>query len=407
MFKHVKKQAMLLSILVSASSAHAISTEGAELSNQFISPFDKPTSAQTINYFDGASIRFKSTDLPSGGNSNQSYDWGIDLSTTGLPTTCNEQRIFAAFRSDGQGKRSFVVSSNSNNTSCDTEQVLHNFNWNHNEWYELKLTRDSYPTDRTSLWTISVKSLDNPSQANSFRATVIAKNQVSDTNIVSRLKGSQCSDSDWRVEWSKPKGLIYQQAFQIGRANFGLGEGACGKSTQDLLSTCGLHWSHQMGGHAQRPTGTYAYPDIIKEPMNCRETASGVGVLIAQAYVNAIAGGDATAVAWSPIDFNTFGCNSETVWKDECQSKAFNGLGGKNFMMNAITPVASADDWQKSNVKKIVPEQLMKRIMTDAKYSKAKTMFGYVSDPNNNWFPWLAGSGQAKEVLRRYMDSIK
>lgn len=405
--KFVKLCVALVVVGLSPIMAQAISSEGAELSSSFIGPFDKPDASTALSALDGVSVRFKATALPAGGAAAHTYDWGLSLGSTGLKTSCTPQGVFAAFRSNGLGQRQFVVRGVSNTSSCEDKLVVHDFQWNENQWYELTVARDNYVTERLSYWHVSVKNLDNPSASQTLTTGVYAKNSLSSANVISRLRGSQCSDSDWRVEWSKPSGVLNSQAYRISRVNYFLGEGACGKSVQNLISTCGLHWTHQMGGSAAKPVGSYAYGDRVKEPATCREIASGLGVEVAKSYISAITGEGSRSVGVSPVNFHNFGCNHATVWKDACQSMAYNGHGGKTFMMNAITPVSDRSQWEQSNIKNIIPENLMHRVMTDPEFTKAKSLFGYMSNPSNNWYPWLAGQGQAKEVLRAYMDTFK
>jgi len=393
-------------------NANAISTEGAELRTTFIAPIDHLDGPATWGEMAGVSVRLNISKLPTAGAVGRIYDWGLSLSTSGLRTStdgkdmnCQAMRIQAAFRTNGLGQRKLVVYGSNSRDHCEGTSVVHDFEWRDNQTYELSAKRDSYVTDRTSSWTISVKNLDDRTQ--NFSTNVFAKNNLENSSVLTHLRDSECGDSDWLVNWSHPEGVIDDARYRLGRLEFGLGEGACGGSTQDLKQTCGLQWTHQMGGNASRPRGDYYPGDSVKEAMTCRSIGDGTGMQVATAYVNAIAYGGSTNVGITGLDFSQRKCGMTTVWGDECQKMVFNGQGGKIYMMNAITSVSANESWEKSNIKEVIPPTLMSRIVKDPEFSQAKDMLGYIRDPNNNWFPWLAGKGQPKDILLQYMESIK
>ena len=73
--------------------------------------------------------------------------------------------------------------------------------------------------------------------------------------------------------------------------------------------------------------------------------------------------------------------------------------------MNAITP-ATGGDWRTSNIKRLIPEAVMRRINTDPHLAQTKQLFGSLSDPANDQYSWLAKPGMAKDVLRQYMNAL-
>ncbi len=393
-------------------NAHAISTEAAELRTGFVAPIDNLSGGSSWGETAGVSIRFNASSLPTKGVAGRIYDWGLSIGTKGLKTStdgknmnCEHMDIYAAFRTDGMGQQKFVTRASNSRNTCAGELVVHDFDWREGQTYELTASRDSYVTERTSAWNISVKNLDDHKQ--SFSTIVMAKNNLSQVGAITHLENSSCGDSDWQVNWSHPAGVIDQVHYRLGRLEFYMGELGCATSSQDLTQTCGLQWTHQMGGKSANPRGGYPQAEQLKEPMTCRDIGTGIGTKVGKAYVNAIASGGSTNVSPIGLDFGSRKCSQLTVWGEECQKMGFNGLGGKIYMMNAITPVGPNDSWQNSNIKQVIPEVLMRRIMTDAEFSDAKSLLGYISNPDNNWFPWLQGKGQAKDILRQYMHSMK
>src|SRR5262249_2363451 len=128
---------------------------------------------------------------------------------------------------------------------------------------------------------------------------------------------------------------------------------------------------------------------------------------IAKAYVQAISGGSSRTRVSGAIDFLRLGCTAGTVWEEEkCQKSVFNGKDGKTILIEAISP-ATEGNWETSNIKTLIPEDVMRRIMHDVSYAQAKDLFANMSNPDNDWYPYLAGPGQAKEVLRQYMNAAQ
>lgn len=140
----------------------------------------------------------------------------------------------------------------------------------------------------------------------------------------------------------------------------------------------------------------------------CSRAADPTEIAIAKAYVQAVSDGSGTQSVSGAVDFARNGCTSQTVWEeDKCQAPVFNGKDGKHVLMDAIAPVAHGADWRRSNITTLIPEADMRRIMTDPRYQNTKALFGYMSDPTNNWFLSHAGEGKPKDILRRYMDASR
>jgi len=152
---------------------------------------------------------------------------------------------------------------------------------------------------------------------------------------------------------------------------------------------------------------SFSGPGEAKQVLKQYMDAIGNEIAVARAYIQAVTGGDGVKSA-GDIDFDRLGCNSASVWgEDKCQAVVLNSKDGKTFFMEAISPVSASSDWSQSNIYSLLPQDDLKRVLTDPNYSNTRNLFEYMSDPNNNWYSSLSGPGGAKDVFRQYINATK
>ncbi len=167
------------------------------------------------------------------------------------------------------------------------------------------------------------------------------------------------------------------------------------------------------GPEAQRPrTGTEGdgserVSAAAGTPDESVENEPTTEELVAEAYLQAISGGQGETKVNGVVDYGERGCDPSKVWDAPCQGAVLDGKDGKTLFMESITPIAANADWHDSNIEILLPEADMRRIMSDPGEGKARDLFGYMSDPNNDWFPEHGGAGGAKSILRRYMRAMQ
>jgi len=233
-----------------------------------------------------------------------------------------------------------------------------------------------------------------------------------------------CADpkvsTEWKAPWIGTIEADHQlKKFRIGNVGFGLPNDACWRSRENVVSTCTAEWRQEVGAVWNKaPDGSPAPPDPAQEsdlrsPADitrieesyCGRAPDETEIEIASAYVNAISGGAQRSVP-GVVDYEKLGCDANTVRDPKkCQAAVFNKQNGQTVLMNAITSAKSAD-WAASNIKRLIPEDAMRRITTDPRFKQAKELFLELSAPGNDSFPWLSKPGMAKDVLRQYMSSV-
>ena len=125
---------------------------------------------------------------------------------------------------------------------------------------------------------------------------------------------------------------------------------------------------------------------------------------VARAYLQAVTGGSGPRVAQS-VDYDALGCNPRTVWEDNCQQAVMNGKDGKTLFMESITPVASSSQWRASNVTQLLPEENLRAAFAN-RLAIAQQLFSSLSTEGNGWFAGMEGDGNAKSILRAYIQHV-
>jgi hypothetical protein len=150
---------------------------------------------------------------------------------------------------------------------------------------------------------------------------------------------------------------------------------------------------------------TFAGPGEAKQVLKQYMDAINIEVSVARAYIQAVTGGDGKKNAGG-VNYDSLGCNSTSVWDEQkCQAAVLNGKDGKTVFMEMISTPSAGDDWRQSNIYSLLPQDDLKRVLTDPSFSDTKTLFLSMSDPNNDWFSSFAGPGGTKDVFRRYIDA--
>lgn len=125
---------------------------------------------------------------------------------------------------------------------------------------------------------------------------------------------------------------------------------------------------------------------------------------VARAYMQAITQGGGSRAALS-VDYDALGCNPRTVWADNCQQGVMNGKDGKTLFMESITPVGSGAQWRESNITQLLPEENL-RAAYAGRLVTTQQMLSSLSTQGNGWFAGLEGDGNAKSVLRAYVQHV-
>ncbi len=400
---------IMLFLALGVVSGIASAADGYEMRTRLYYPIDQLSGSPADNFGPmlGIGIKFKANSIPSSGSSNTPIQWGLVLDVDGLDFNCRATSMFAGLSMDESGKKQLVARGDYSTSGCSNPDPV-DFDWKEGEWYEMTFKRYSYLSDREVPWEFAVKSIANPSDAATL--TLKSGSDLVSAQTATNMANVNCSSPHWQVEWTEAGTYFDDNAMaRIDRVGFEYGDGACVNSKQHVLARCDLHWSHQLGNTERKDIGPYRETTNVNDGKTCDRTNDTFGEKVAKAYIDAVtsaASANENRGSVPGIDYAARGCTRNTVWDDACQRMIYNGIEGKYHLMTSIKPVDSANDWKTSNIQDLVPPNAMKRIMTDPEFNQVKTLFGYMSDPKNNWFSWLGGDGEAKQLLRRYMDSV-
>lgn len=290
-------------------------------------------------------------------------------------------------------------------------------------WYAYRVTRGDRLGPKLWKWQGEIYNEANGRQI--YSKSIFGGEYLTGATTWVETPGRSCVDPKFSTQWKAPwfgreEPGNRLQMFRVGRISLSVGgpNDACLRSREDVVSTCVAEWRQDMGavwpraanGALQPPAQAklaelrelVTHTQLKEEP--CDRPPGPSEIAIAQAYVNAISGGPARTVPGA-VDYDSLGCNSDTVWDaKKCQKAVFNGEDGKGLLMNAI--VAGTDgDWQTSNIRTLIPEDALRRIMTEPRFAPAKSMLGYLSAPGNGWYDGSEKLRRAKEALRQYMSS--
>ena len=281
--------------------------------------------------------------------------------------------------------------------------------WKANTPYEYRVTRGTRLGPKLWEWTGEIFKKNGP--ALMYRYKIYGGEYITFATTWAELIGVSCTDPKLITQWGNPWLANNSGKFRVAHISLEYGNDACFRSQEFIANSCKAKWTQHQG--AMRPVGQ-AGADLLRDNNGlelveeyCERVADPTEVAIAKAYVQAISGGSGAKQVSGAIDFTALSCTPATVWdEDKCQKPVFNGKDGKTILMEAIT-VASNGDWQTSNIKSIIPEEALRRIMTDGSNALALELFGYLSTQNDGWYDYLDGTDKAKEVLRQYMDSLR
>ena len=298
--------------------------------------------------------------------------------------------------------------------SCGGTDVT-DVTWQTGKWYEYKVKRGANQGPKLWKWKGTITDVQSGTVVYDY--DIFGGEHITYGVVWTELIGVKCDDPEIRTEWKEPYYANSAGKFRVGRINKSFTNDACLRSKQETVLSggkkCPAHWRQDQGSQVQpaQPAAAAELRAWNSQKLTedyCPRTPSPTEVAIAKAYVNAISDGAGAKAVSAAIDFSRNGCSSLTVWEEtHCQAAVFNGKDGKTVLMESITAVSGGANWRNSNITTLIPQADMRRIMTDTRYSKAKDLFGYMADPNNNWYSWLAGDGKAKDVLRRYMEASR
>jgi hypothetical protein len=135
-------------------------------------------------------------------------------------------------------------------------------------------------------------------------------------------------------------------------------------------------------------------------------TSTATGPAIARAYLQAVTDGSGATSVPGTVDYGQLRCTTKTVWaEDKCQALVFDGDDGKTLFMKAID-AGGGGDWRRSNIASLLPEEDLRRVLSDPRYDDTRRLFKAMSDPGNNWYTSFAAPGGAKDLLKQYVDAI-
>jgi hypothetical protein len=290
-------------------------------------------------------------------------------------------------------------------------------------WYDYKVVRGERLGPKLWLWVGEIHNRDKGVRI--YQKTIYGGEFLNGAMTWIETFNRLCADPKVSTEWKEPWVGNFDagnklKKFRVGRVSLDLPNDACLRSREDIVSTCTAEWRQDVGAVWKKaPDGSPLPPDPARqndlrplvntvrlEESYCARAPDATEIEIASAYVNAISGGTQRAVP-SGVDYERLGCDASSVRdRKKCQAAVFNGQDGQTVLMNAITP-ATGGDWRTSNIKRLIPEAVMRRIDTDPHLAQTKQLFGDLSDPGNDSYPWLAKPGMAKDVLRQYMNAVR
>ncbi|MDO9105932.1 MAG: hypothetical protein Q7U57_13345 [Methylovulum sp.] len=281
-------------------------------------------------------------------------------------------------------------------------------NWKANVWYEYRVTRAVKRAPK--LWEWVGEIYKKGEAAPVYSRTIFGGEYVTYATTWAELINISCTDPKLITQWANPWMGNASGKFRVGRISLNYGGDACLRSKEIIADQCHAKWTQNQG--AVSPVG-HAGANLLRKSNQtdlfesyCQRTPDATEKAIAKAYVQAISGGSGAKRVSGSVDFIALDCKADTVWDEaKCQAAVFNGKDGKTVLMEAITSVADGN-WLASNIKSIIPEDAMTRIMTDPQYAQAKDILINMATPTNGWYDYLEGQGKAKDVLLQYMNSI-
>jgi len=281
--------------------------------------------------------------------------------------------------------------------------------WKAKTWYEYRVERAARRGPKLWNWIGAI--YEKGTALPIYIYMIFGGEYITYTTTWAELINVRCTDPKLVTHWANPWLGNDSGEFRVGRISLSYGGDACLRSRQVISNECQAHWIQHQG--ANRPVSPATADELRTshsddlEERYCEREADATEKAIAKAYVQAISGGSGRTRVSGAIDFRVLGCTAGAVWEEEkCQKRVFNGKDGKTVLMEAIS-AATAGNWETSNIKTLIPEDAMRRIMHDVSYAQAKALFDNMSNPNNGWYSYLEGPGQAKAVLRQYMNAMQ
>jgi hypothetical protein len=290
-------------------------------------------------------------------------------------------------------------------------------------WYEYRVTRGDRLAPKLWKWLGEIYNKSTGERI--YSKSIFGGEYITGVSTWIEPIGIVCTDpkvsSEWKEPWYGNRDSNNRlQIFRVGRVSLDMPNDVCLRTREDIVSTCAAEWRQDMGAIWPKAAGGALLPPSqaklaeLRAPINhtqleeqpCGRPPDPSEAAIARAYVSAISSGQMARLVPGAVDYNSLGCNPNAVWDEKkCQTAVFNGQDGKTLLMNAITPAAGGD-WRTSNIRSLIPEPAMRRIMTDPRLAQAKEMFGNMSAPGNGWYDGSEKLRQAKDVLHQYMSSV-
>lgn len=281
-------------------------------------------------------------------------------------------------------------------------------NWKANTWYEYRVTRAVKRAPKLWEWLGEIYKKGDATPI--YSRTIFGGEYLAWATSWAELINVSCTDPKLITQWANPWMGNASGKFRVGRISLENGGDACLRSKEVITDQCQAKWTQNQG--VVSPVG-HAAANLLRKSNHsdllegyCGRVPNATEKAIAKAYIQAISGGTGAKRVSGGVDFIALDCKADTVWDEgKCQALVFNGKDGKTVLMEAITPVTGGN-WQASNIKSIIPEDTMARIMTDPQYAQAKDILTNLATPGNGWYDYLEGQGKPKDVLFQYMNSV-
>jgi hypothetical protein len=407
------------------------STGSGGMYGNYVWPFDRADAGQAKLTEAGIKVRINKVPSPSALRPNVLYYWALQTNFSDMaypagfsavPTVANRPADLCKNSTTAWGHVGWQYSatqklanwggggngSGVSDYGCGGSNVTA-VSWNPGVWYQYKVKRGANRGPKLWEWQGSI--IDAVDR-HVYDYTIFGGEYITYAVVWSELIGVRCDDPGISVEWREPYVGNDAGAFRVARIDKTFTSDACRRSTQAVVSRCPVDWRQDQGSDAQ--PAVHAKASELRNgnrerlTESCPRAADATEVAIAKAYVQAISGGGGPKTVSGAVDFTRNGCAPDAVWDtNKCQAAVFNGKDGKTILMETIASVQDPANWRNSNIATLIPEADLRRIMTDARYKNARDLFGYLSDPKNNWYPALAGAGRPKDVLRRYIEATR